>query len=192
MEPPMITNQAVITRRTAIGAGGAGLVGLLLFPGRVMAQGKAVPKNPFVVLLKGRYQPVVHGPNLGLSMVDLNDGTYSTVKIYPVSGIPGNENKAVGSFYARFDEKLDPLCAYRIPGGSIAMKFTKDSTVPVDDGKGGKFFVGTLKLDILEATGIYRSFVGGHNRMVDKVHLLKPGDGSGGADEYCFCIISRP
>ena len=70
------------------------------FPGRAMAQGKAKPSDPFVLLLKGLYQPVTHGPNLGLSVVDLNDGTYSKTKIYPVSGIPGNTNpnKAVGNF----------------------------------------------------------------------------------------------
>jgi hypothetical protein len=27
--------------------------------------------------------------------------------------------------------------------------------------------------------------------MVDKLHFLAPGDGSGGIDEYCFCFISR-
>jgi len=36
-----------------------------------MAQGKAKPSDPFVLLLKGLYQPVTHGPNLGLSVVDL-------------------------------------------------------------------------------------------------------------------------
>jgi hypothetical protein len=59
------------------------------------------PTISFVLLLKGLYQPVVHGPNLGLSMVDLSDGSYSTTTIYPVSGMPGNQNvnKAVGTFY---------------------------------------------------------------------------------------------
>ena len=60
-------------RRTLIGGA---LVALLASPGRVMAQA-AVPSNPFVLLLKGIYQPVVHGPNLGLRLVDLNDGSYS-------------------------------------------------------------------------------------------------------------------
>ena len=82
MERFMITDRAMINRRTAIGGA---LVALspLVFPGRAMAQGKAKPSDPFVLLLKGLYQPVVHGPNLGLSAVDLNDGTYSTTKIYP-------------------------------------------------------------------------------------------------------------
>ena len=78
MRRSMIANQALINqskpgsgqeptniqRRTVIGGA---LAALLSFPGRVMAQGKAVPNDSFVVLLKGLYQPVVDGPNLGLS-----------------------------------------------------------------------------------------------------------------------------
>ena len=185
----MITDRAMINRRTAVG-GALVALSALAFPGRAMAQGKAVPSDPFVLLLKGRYQPVVHGPNLGLSVVDLNDGTYSKTKIYPVSGIPGNTNpnKAIGDFYVQF---AGDLCAYHVPGGSFAMQFTHDGTVAVDDGNGGIFVEGPFELTILEATGIYRSFVGGHNHMVDKLHFLPPGDGSGGI-EYCSCNISRP
>ena len=185
-----LTTSRMVTRRTAIGAA---LVAAspLLFPGRVRAQAKAVPNDPFVLLLKGLYQPVVHGPNLGLSMVDLNDGSYSTTKIYPVSGIPGNKNpnKAVGDFYVQIGGEL---CAYHIPGGSFAMRFTGSDFVFVPDGVGGQYLEGTFELTILEATGIYRSFVGGHNHMVDKLHFLAPGDGSGGVDEFCVCNISRP
>ena len=186
MERFMITDRAMINRRTAIGGA---LVALspLVFPGRAMAQGKAVRRDSFVLLLKGLYQPVVHGPNLGLSVVDLNDGSYSTTKIYPVSGIPGNTNpnKAIGNFYQQF---AGDLCAYHVPGGSFAMRFTGSDLVPVDDGNGGQFLEGTEELTILEATGIYRSFVGGHNHMVDKLHFLANGD----IDEYCFCNISSP
>jgi hypothetical protein len=186
MERFMITDRAMINRRTAIGGA---LVALspLAFPGRAMAQGKTKPSDPFVLLLKGLYQPVAHGPNLGLSVVDLNDGSYSTTKIYPVSGIPGNTNpnKAIGNFYVQLD---GVLCAYHVPGGSFAMRFTGSDLVPVDDGHGGQFLEGTEELTILEATGIYRSFVGGHNHMVDKLHFLASGD----IDEYCFCNISRP
>jgi hypothetical protein len=190
MERFMINDRAMINRRTAIGGA---LVALspLVFSGRAMAQGKAVPSDSFVLLLKGLYQPVAHGPNLGLSVVDLNDGSYSTTKIYPVNGIPGNKNphKAIGNFYVQLDGNL---CAYHVPGGSFAMRFIDSDLVPVDDGNGGNFLEGTEELTILEATGIYRSFVGGHNHMVDKLHFLPPGDGSGGIDEYCFCHISRP
>jgi hypothetical protein len=145
------------------------------------------PSDSFVVLLKGLYQPVVHGPNLGLSTVNLRDGSYSTTRIYPVSGAPGNKdpNKAVGNFFVQFN---GDLCAYHIPGGSFSMRFTGSDFVFVDDGLGGQFLEGTFELTILEATGIYRPFVGGHNHMVDKLHVLA----SGGVDEYCFCFISHP
>jgi hypothetical protein len=182
-------SKTLINRRTAIGAA---LVGAspLLFPGRVRAQRTAARADTFVVLLKGLYQPVVRGPNLGLSAVDLSDGSYSTTKIYPVSGTPGNTNlnKAIGNFYVQF---AGDLCAYHIPGGSFSMRFTDSDFVFVPDGVGGRFLVGTFELTILEGTGIYKPFAGGHNHMVDKLHFLAPGDGSGGVDEYCFCFISR-
>jgi hypothetical protein len=38
-----------------------------------------------------------------------------------------------------------------------------------------------------QATGIYRSFAGGHNHMVDRLHNLA----NGSFDEFCFCIISQ-
>ena len=185
---PIMTNP-VISRRTAIGGGLAGLGGLLLFPGQLLAA--AVPSSQFVILLKGRYRPVVRGPNLGLSTVDLSDGSYSTVPIYPVRGIPGNANpnKAVGIFYVQF---AGDLCAYHVPGGSFAMRFTGESNVAFEaDGVGGQFLVGTIELTVIEGTGIYRRFVGGHNHMVDRLHFLAPGDGSGGFEEYCICYVSR-
>ena len=195
MKRSMITNQALINqskpgggneptniqRRTLIGGA---LVALLSSPGRIMAQGAAV-QDSFVLLLKGVYEPVVHAPDLGLSM-NLNDGSYSKTLIYPVSGIPDNSNpnKTVGGFYVQFN---GDLCAYHIPGGSFAMRFTGSDVTLNPDGLGGNFLDGTFELTIEEGTGIYRSFVGGHNHMVDHLHLL--ADGS--ADEYCFCFISR-
>lgn len=191
---PATTNQPMISRRTAIRgglAGLAGLGGLLLFPGGALAKASSVDDS-FVVLLKGRYEPVVRGPNLGLSAVDLNDGSYSTVPIYPVSGAPGNANpnKAVGRFYVQF---AGNLCAYHVPGGSFAMRFQPEGTDVAfePDGVGGQFLVGTFELAVIEATGVYRPFVGGHNHMVDRLHFLAPGDGSGGFEEYCFCFVSR-
>jgi hypothetical protein len=184
-------SKTLINRRTAIGAA---LVGAspLLFPGRVRAQGTAAPADTFVILLKGLYQPVVRGPNLGLSAVDLSDGSYLTTKIYPVSGTPGNTNlnKAIGDFYVQLF--AGDLCAYHIPGGSFSMRFTGSNASFVDDGQGGRFLEGTFELTILEGTGIYKPFAGGHNHMVDKLHFLAPGDGSGGIDEYCFCFVSGP
>ena len=198
MRRSVITNQALIhqskpgsgneptnmQRRTLIGGA---LVALLSSPGRVMAQGKAVPNDSFVVLLKGVYEPVVDGPNLGLSEVNLNDGSYSITKIYPVNGIPGNTNpnQAVGDFYVQFS---GDLCAYHVPGGSFSMRFTGGGFTEFEpDGLGGTYLIGTFELTILEATGIYQSFVGGHNHMVDKLHQLA----NGSFDEYCFCFISR-
>jgi hypothetical protein len=207
VERSMNANNASISRRTAIGGAFVGLATLAL-SGRAVAQGKPAPTDSFVLLLKGLYQPVVHAPNLGLHTVNLNDGSYTKTKIYPVHGTPGykqehsmltsrggtqqRQNKAVGDFYAQ-GSKGD-LCAYHLPGGSFAMQFTPEGTDvnSVPDGHGGKFLEGTFDLTILEATGIYRPFVGGHNHMVDKAHFLAPGDGSGGLDEYCFCNISRP
>jgi hypothetical protein len=201
MKRSMITNQALINqsksgsgneptntqRRALIGGALVALLSapLLSAPRRVMAQGQAVPDDSFVLLLKGVYEPVVHAPDLGLS-VNLRDGSYSKTLIYPVSGIPGNSNpnKTVGDFYVQFN---GDLCAYHVPGGSFAMRFTGSDVTLNPDGLGGNFLDGTFELTIEEGTGIYRSFIGGHNHMVDHLHLL--ADGS--ADEYCFCFISR-
>src|SRR3981189_933699 len=38
--------------------------------------------DTFSILLQGRYKSVVHGPDLGLTTVDLSDGSYSKTKIY--------------------------------------------------------------------------------------------------------------
>jgi hypothetical protein len=189
-ERSIATRPPVISRRAAIGGGLAGLGGLLLFPAQLLAKAP-VPSESFVVLLKGRYKPVVHGPNLGLSSVDVNDGSYSTVGIYPVSGTPGSpsQNRTIGNFFVQFDGEL---CAYHVAGGSFAMRFTGSDASFVDDGAGGQFLEGTFELAVIEASGIYRPFVGGHNHMVDRLHFLAPGDGSGGLEEYCFCFISRP
>ena len=134
-------SKALISRRTAIrgaigGALGGGLI-TLLAPQLALADEGAKRRPSLVVLLRGLYQPVVDGPDLGLSTVDLNDGSYSTTKIYAVSGIPGNknENKAVGNFYVQF---TGDLCAYHIPGGSFAMRFTGSDVVFVPDGFGGQ------------------------------------------------------
>lgn len=172
---------------------GGALAALLSSPRRAMADEKAAPKDPFVLLLKGLYQPVIPGtgPDLGLSEagVNLNDGSYSKTQIYPVhiEGIPcgANEN-TVGNFYVQF---TGSLCAYQLPGGALAMRFrTCDAFKPgVSDGLGGFYLDGTFELTILEATGIYRSFEGGHNHMEDRLHQLVDGT----FNEYCFCFISR-
>src|SRR4029079_9283411 len=109
------------------------------------AQSKTQPVDSFVLLLKGLHQPVTHGPNLGLSTVDLSDGSYSRTRIYPVNGAPGNTNaaKQVGDFYVQFN---GDLCAYHIPGGSFSMRFTDSNAGFVSAGQGGGGPGGTLAL----------------------------------------------
>src|SRR5262249_38686496 len=129
------SKQAVMTRRAAIGGAlGGALVTLLAKPGLATAQ-EGLRNSPSLrLLLRGRYQPVVHGPDLGLPMVDLSDGSYSKTKIYPAFGVAGHINalKSIGTFYTQF---AGNLCAYDLPGGAIAMKFTTHSNVvSVPDG----------------------------------------------------------
>ena len=150
--------------------------------------------DTFSILLSGPYKPVAqgHGPDLGLTTVDLSDGSFSTTKIFAVSGLPeevighgnGATKKPIGNFYVQF---AGSSAAYDLPEGAISMVFTDINLKPVPDGQGGTYLVGTAELDITEATGIYQSFVGGHNTMVDILHQL--ADGS--FVEHCFCIISR-
>lgn len=159
------------------------------------------PADTFSILLEGPYKPVVHGPDLGLTTVDLSDGSYSKTKIFRVSGLPekdrehgnrpgdrdGETKKAIGTFYVQFGDPRS-LAAYDLPGGALTMHFTEINLKPVPDGQGGTYLIGTAELDITDATGIYQSFVGGHNTMVDILHQL--ADGS--FVEHCICIISRP
>ena len=136
--------------------------------------------------------------NLGLIQVNVCDGSYSRTKIFSVNGLPEEEadggkrsgdddrdSDRIGTFYVQF---AGFHAAYDLPGGALTMVFTTNGLVPVPDGQGGTYFVGTLELDITEATGIYKSFVGGHNHMVDILHQLADGT----FVEHCFCIISRP
>jgi hypothetical protein len=153
-----------------------------------------LPADTFSILLSGPYKQVAkgHGPDLGLTTVDLSDGSFSTTKIFRVSGLPeennghgkGETKKAIGNFYVQFNGSL---VAYDLPEGAIAMVFTALNLTPVPDGQGGTYFVGTADLDITEATGVYQSFVGGHNKMVDILHQLPDGS----FVEHCICIISR-
>ena len=182
-----MTHKVAISRRTVLGGA---LVALLPVPEQAMASEKHRRRSDLLVLLlKGLYTPVVHGPALGLSSVNLSDGSYSKTKIYPVLGLPGHpsEKDPIGDFYGQLD---GDLCAYDLPGGAFSMHFDANDFVFVDDGSGGRFLEGTFELTVLEATGRFRYLVGGHNHMVDKLHFLAPGDGSGGIDEYCFCFIT--
>ena len=57
--------------------------------------------DSFVILLHGPYQPVVRCPDLGLFQVDVCNGSYSTTKIYAVTGC----QKKVGT--CRSQKKAD-------------------------------------------------------------------------------------
>ena len=157
------------------------------------------PADTFLLLLDGPYIPVAHGPNLGLLQVDLSNSSYSTTKIYRVSDLPGDpnrgnrpdldaekENARIGNFYAALGGDL-PV-AYDLPGGAMTMVFTANNLMRIPDGQGGTLIVGTFELDITEGTGVYQSFVGGHNKMVDLLHRLADGT----FVEHCFCIITAP
>ena len=181
--------QASTNKRRRAFLGGA-LATVLAQPRLALAEDAEAPNDPFIVLLAGIYQPVPAGQgpktNLGLTKVNLNNGTFSATKIYPVFGIDGadeDRKKAIGTFYVAFG---GGLCAYDLPGGSLAMQFTGGGFTPHPDGQGGLFLEGTFELNIIEATGVYTAFQGGHNHMVDRLHKLA----SGQKDEFCFCNIS--
>jgi hypothetical protein len=193
---PIGTRQSTTVPRRSLLSGG---LLALLSSGRAMAQGAHVPPgDPFIVLLQGVYQPVAAGQgpvnNLGLTTVDLNSGKYSKTLIYPVYGMPESREQghAIGTFYVGAGH-----CAYDLPGGAIAMQFTGGSfSMIIPDGRGGQYDEGTFELTVLEATGVYSAFTGGHNHMVDRLHQFVAGPAFtnfplSGYDEFCFCIVSQ-
>lgn len=165
-----------------------------------MAQGKPAPNDPLILWLKGIYMPAANAPNLGLSGINLNDGTWIVTDILRVTSVSGSTNQSdavLGHFYS---QTTSALVAYDLPGGAILMQFTGGSGpfngwgAPFSDGQGGYYYQETWDLSILNATGIYSPYTGGHNHMVDRFHSLK-GDfltnaNAGPLDENCFCIIS--
>jgi len=186
----------LVSRRGFVGGAVAGAAAMLSASDPVWANDDHRPNDPFIVLLKGLYRPVIQLPDLGLSGVNLADTSYITTKIYPIFGVPGSRDQddAIGHFYVSF---TNPVCVYDLPGGAIAMQFASapvlpdigfNTFVPFPDGKGGFFLEGTYELSILDATGIYKRFKGGHNHMVDRLHQL---DAAGTKfNEFCFCNIS--
>ena len=215
-------------RRTWLSAIGSGaLASLVTSTRQTMAQStdttpppttiNTVPTDPFILLLKGIYEPITSGPELGLTgingqPIDLNDGSWSKTRIYPVFGIPsaadedqnghkkdqdGNDinvnTTPIGYFYAQLAafEAGAPLSqlgiAYELPGGAISQQFLSGGFVPFPDGSGGTYLEGSFDLTILDANGIYKDFKGGHNNMVDRLHQLADGN----LDEFCFCHISQ-
>jgi hypothetical protein len=175
---------------------------LLASAAPLMAQHKPAPKDPIVLLVKGIYQPVVKAPKLGLSEVTI-DGTWITTEIHTVTSVPGSttpDNAVIGHFYLPSTASLAADAAYAVydlPGGAILMSFTPGNWgTPIPDGQSGFYYQETWELTILEATGIYSPYVGGHNHMVDRFHSLN-GDfltnpNAGPFDEDCYCIISVP
>lgn len=173
----------------------AGALGLLLGAQRLASAAPQPPQAPLVLYLSGIYQPVVNGPNLGLTGINLNDGTWITTQIHSVTTVPGSpnqKNSIAGNFYS---QTTSALVAYDLPGGAILMQFTAGNWgAPIPDGGTGFYYEETWELTILQATGIYSQYVGGHNHMVDRFHSLN-GDfltnpNAGPFDESCFCIIS--
>lgn len=190
------------------------LAGILATLPAARLQAAGVPQNPpvqpantFVILLSGPYTPVPVQPladcnNFGLAQVDVCDGSFAVNRIFPISGLLqtasspaiGSEGplsderqaqNAIGHFYVEF---AGPHAAYDLPGGAMTMVFTGQNLTPVPDGQGGVYIVGTIQLNITEATGVYAPFLGGHNDMVDILHQLADGT----FVEHCYCVISRP
>ena len=162
------------------------LVALLTSAGEALGQAVAT-SNPFVILLDGYWEPVVAVPgNLGLALPHLSNGKYKQVTIYNLaSGFPGPANEVVGTAYALGGEGF---IAYDLLKGALTAKFVGNNLVTTTNADGSTTMTGTWELNILEATGIYQSFVGGHIHMVD---VLKYNlDGS--VLEHCFCQISPP
>ena len=157
---------------------------------RAGSKGRPVaPSNPFVTLLEGIFEPVTDVPDLGLSQ-DINNGTVLKIGIFNIdSGIPSPTDNVAGTFYVQFP--VGDLCVYDFPKGKILAKFTFVDDVTIDfqefpDGSWiGNF---TEELVILEATGIYQSFTGGHIHMVDRLEYSASDDN---LIEHCFCHYSR-
>jgi len=151
-------------------------------------KGKPVaPSNPFVILLEGTYGPIGEVPDLGLFQVDLTDESLMPMKVAIYnrdSGVPRPTEQAVGTFFVQFNGSG---CVYDLPKGALSAQFVGADFDVIDDGEGGVYWDGTFELDILEATGIYRSFAGGHIHMVDRLHIRADGV----QDEHCFCHFSR-
>src|SRR5262249_44643447 len=88
-------------RRTFIGSA---LAALLASSRRLRADDEGAPNDPFILLLHGIYQPVLVGKgpkdNLGLTTVNLSDGSFSTTQIYPIFGVDGSndQKKVIGTF----------------------------------------------------------------------------------------------
>ena len=162
----------------------------LLATHALWAETRPTPNDPLVLLLRGIYQPATDAPQTPFAGINLNDGNWIVTDIHSVTTAPGSlgaSNTVVGKFYVN---GATGQAVYTLPGGDIEMQFTAQSfpqtTVP--DGQGGAYLEGTFELTVVDATGIFSAYKGGHNHMVDRFHLLANSQ----VDESCFCIISVP
>jgi hypothetical protein len=223
----LITPSHLPTRRGLLGGAMAALAAspLVAQSQGLQAEGANTPPgDPFIILLTGLYTPVLagNGPvgNLGLTTVNLQDGSWAKTWAYPVFGVPSSAEAT--DIRARLTEKIVPIsmikstpgngpaigatyvslktfqCVYELPGGAMVQQFAPTAAFQsiVPDGVGGQYNEGTFALPITEANGIYAAFNGGHNHMVDKLHQLVAGTPfagfpTAGYDEYCFCVISK-
>ena len=191
-EPSVMTSQPMISRRAPIGggiAGLAGLSGLTLFPAQLLAEEPA--SDASVDLLKGRYQPVVRGPSRRSVVRQPRRRLDSTVPIYPVSGTPGNKEPTRPSATLRTVRRS--LCAFHVPGGSIAMQFTARET-PRSSPTASRRAPGRQSSRTLSRRP-------GSSRCLRRWRQPIPWSTSsyflvlwmapGGIEEYGFCFVSR-
>jgi hypothetical protein len=149
------------------------------------------PSGDFTVHLNGTFQPVTKGPDVGPN-INLSDGTWSSINIYPVAGIGNNENHPIGTFYVQLAGAMqDSFCGYNIPGrGTMEMQFTNLTLTQTSDNHNGFYYTGSEDLNIVAATGAFAGYVGGHNHMVDQLHIPSPAFGL--PTDSCFCNITPP
>lgn len=181
-------NLLKVSRRFALAVAAVALASQLSLTANVSAQQGPPPGDDFVLLLAGIYEPVLHGPDLGLTQVDLSDGSFVKTRIYRVSGLPGTDEQAIGTYYDNFADRD----AYQLPGGAISafyLEFVIDEIVPTPD---GDLEIGHAELVITEATGIYKSWVGGTIHMEFETLVYADELGNLVFDEHCLCLFSRP
>ena len=81
--------------------------------------------NTFSVLLSGLYKPVAKCPDLGLS-VDVCNGSYSTTKIYPISGLPVGESDQ----FNRGNRRAISIAKRRTPSATFTWRLVACHLLP--------------------------------------------------------------
>jgi hypothetical protein len=182
--------------------GSGALVSLLSSTRQTVAQKtsiRTVPTDPFIILTRGVYVPVSDGPNLGLEGVNFLDGSYARSQTYAVFGLPDADNedeseinnvahKPIGHAYVRPSAPMDQaVMVFDLAGGAMLVNNLMGQYTPHPDGVGGTYLQASFECTVADATGIFQDFKGGHDHMVDRLHLTA----SGKLDEFCFCVISQ-